>query len=99
MVSQSPGVFRQYRWKEFGLFIIPFLVLLLAMTQLLLENADPQSSLSTKNLPTIQGLIPAIGLIAALFSANIIMSIFFRKADQMLLPLVGLLSGLGVIMA
>ncbi|HLG63352.1 MAG TPA: FtsW/RodA/SpoVE family cell cycle protein [Ktedonosporobacter sp.] len=99
MASRSPGRIRSYRWKEFGLLIIPFLILLLAMTQLLLANVDPQSSLNVRNLPTIQGLIPVIGLIAALLGMNILFSIFFRKADQVLLPLVGLLSGIGVLMA
>ncbi len=99
MASQSPGVFRRYRWTELGLFVIPFLILLLEMSQLLLANKDQTSSLSTRNLPTIQGLIPALGLIVALFLANIVMSVFFRKADQVLLPLVGLLSGIGILMA
>src|SRR5260370_3432216 len=89
----------RYRWQELGLLIIPFLILLIALTQLLLANVDPNSPLSTKNLPTIQGLIPVFGLIGALLTANVIMSIFFRKADQMLLPLAGLLSGIGVLMA
>ncbi len=99
MASRSPGKIRSYRWKEFGLLIVPFLILLLAMTQLLLANEDPQSSLNVRNLPAIQGLIPVIGLIAALVGMNILFSIFFRKADQVLLPLVGLLSGIGVLMA
>ncbi len=99
MASRSPGVFRRYRWTELGLFIIPFLIMILEMSQLLLANKDQTSSLSTRNLPTIQGLIPAIGLIIALLIANIVMSIFFRKADQILLPLVGLLSGIGILMA
>jgi cell division protein FtsW (lipid II flippase) len=99
MASQSPGVFRRYRWTELGLLVIPFMILLLEMSQLLLANKDQTSSLSTRNLPTIQGLIPALGLIGALVIANIFMSAFFRKADQVLLPLVGLLSGIGVLMA
>ncbi|GAC1389337.1 MAG: FtsW/RodA/SpoVE family cell cycle protein [Ktedonobacteraceae bacterium] len=99
MASQSPSVFRRYRWTELGLLIIPFMILILEMSQLLLANQDQTSSLSTRNLPTIQGLIPALGLIAVLLFANVIMSVFFRKADQMLLPLVGLLSGIGVLMA
>jgi len=99
MASQSPGVFRRYRWTELGLFIIPFMILVLEMSQLLLANKDQTSSLSTRNLPTIQGLIPALGLIVTLLVANIIMSVFFRKADQVLLPLVGLLSGIGILMA
>ncbi|GAC1425814.1 MAG: FtsW/RodA/SpoVE family cell cycle protein [Ktedonobacteraceae bacterium] len=99
MTSRSPGVFRRYRWTELGLLVIPFMILLLEMSQLLLANKDQTSSLSTRNLPTIQGLIPALGLIGALLVANIFMSAFFRKADQVLLPLVGLLSGIGVLMA
>ena len=99
MASRSPSVFRRYRWTELGLFIIPFMILILEMSQLLLANKDQTSSLSTRNLPTIQGLIPALGLIAALLVANVVMSVFFRKADQVLLPLVGLLSGIGVLMA
>ncbi len=99
MASQSPGVFRRYRWTELGLLVIPFMILILEMSQLLLANKDQTSSLSTRNLPTVQGLIPALGLIGALLVANIIMSAFFRKADQVLLPLVGLLSGIGVLMA
>lgn len=99
MASQSPGIFRQYRWKELGLFIIPCLIFLVEMVQLLLANQDAQSSLKANNLPPVQGLIPVFGLIAALVAANIVFSIFFRKADQVLFPLVGLLSGLGILMA
>jgi cell division protein FtsW (lipid II flippase) len=99
MASRSPGAFQRYRWRELGLFIIPFIILLVAMTQLLLANADPRSSLSIKNLPPVQGLIPVFGLIVGLVAANIILSISFRKADQVLLPLVGLLSSIGVLMS
>jgi cell division protein FtsW (lipid II flippase) len=47
----------------------------------------------------VQGLIPVLGIIAAFLVINIILSIFFPKADQVLVPLVGLLSGIGVVMA
>ncbi len=99
MQGQFSSVLRRYRWKELGLLIIPFMIMILGVTQLLLANADPQSSLSIKNLPTLQGLIPAFGLIGGLLLLNIVFSIFFRSTDQMLLPLVGLLSGIGVLMA
>ena len=52
-----------------------------------------------KTLAILQGLIPIFGLIAALIVVHVLLNIFFRKADQMILPLVGLLSGLGVLMA
>lgn len=101
-VSKSPGIFQQvqkYRWTELALLILPFLMLLLEMSQLLLENTDQQLSLSRAKLPPLQGLIPILGLIGALFATHLVLNLFFRKADQMLLPLVGLLSGLGVLMA
>jgi cell division protein FtsW (lipid II flippase) len=98
--NQKRSFFRLYRWKELRFLVIPFMILLLEMFQLfLVSTADPRSSLTVKSLPTVQDLIPALGLIVALFTVNIVLSIFFRQADQMLLPLVGLLSGLGVLMA
>src|SRR5947207_14138309 len=96
---KKQGLFQRYRWQELTLFIVPFIVLIVAMTQLLLANLDALSSLNLTNLPTIHGLIPVLGLIGCLLLANVIMSIFFRKADQMLLPLIGLISGIGVLMA
>lgn len=100
MASQSLSVFQRYRWKELGLFVIPFMILLLGMTQLfLVAHADPRSSLTVRNLPALDNLLPILGLIAALLGVNLMLSIFFRKADEMLLPLVGLLSGIGVLMA
>ncbi len=100
LASQSPGIFRRYRWKELGLFIIPFLVLLLEMTQLLIvKSTGTASEVNLRKLPIGQGLTPIIGLIVAMVAFNITLSIFFRKADQILLPLVGTLSGLSVLMA
>src|SRR5947209_14832161 len=95
---------KNYRWQELALFIIPFLILLMEMVQLLLarsvrEGVVATSSLTAKNFPTIQALVPILGLIGLLLVVNITLSFSFRKADQMLLPLVGLLSGIGVLMA
>ncbi len=99
---------KNYRWKELGLFIIPFIILLLIMFQLplaqyyetqLQANTQSQIPLSLGILPTIHDLIPIIGLIIALMAVNITISFFFPRADQVLLPLVGLMSGIGVMMA
>ncbi len=98
IASRPQSFIRRYRWQELSLLIIPFLILLLEMTQLLLANLDPNSPLNIRNLPLLDGLTPIFGLIAALLATNVVLSIFFRKADQVLLPLVGLLSGLGVLM-
>ena len=98
MASRSIGKLRKYRWKELGLLVIPFIILLLGMTQLLLVDGNA-TTFSVKSLPTLQGLIPILGLIGVLVGTNILFSFFFPKADQFLLPLVGLLSGIGVLMA
>jgi cell division protein FtsW (lipid II flippase) len=91
---------RRYRWKEFRLYIIPILILLLSMTQLLLVDKDPHSSFSTKVLPPLQDLLPVFGLVAFLLATNVILSFSpLRRADHMLLPLVGLMSGIGLLMA
>lgn len=99
---------KNYRWKELGLFIIPFIILLLIMFQLplaqyyetqLQTNSQHQIPLTLTILPTIHDLIPILGLIIALFAVNLLISFFFPKTDQVLLPLVGLISGIGVMMA
>src|SRR5579859_5094735 len=96
---------KNYRWKELGLFIIPFIILLLIMFQLplaqyyenqLQTNAQNKVPLTLSILPTIHDLIPMLGLIIALFAVHVVINIFFPKTDQVLLPLVGLISGIGV---
>ncbi len=107
MASLSPGPLRRYRWKELGLLFIPFIILLLEMIQLPIAQLY-KSKLQTNQLsipftpailPTIRDLIPVLGLIAALAAMNMLLSFFFPRADQIILPLVGLLSGIGVLMA
>ncbi|HEV2580770.1 MAG TPA: FtsW/RodA/SpoVE family cell cycle protein [Ktedonobacteraceae bacterium] len=98
---------KNYRWKELGLFVIPFMILLVGMMQLPLAHFyETQLNTTTKAvpfslaiLPTVSALIPIIGLIVVLVIVNVVFSIFFPKADQILLPLVGLMSGIGVLMA
>jgi cell division protein FtsW (lipid II flippase) len=101
MASQARSTRSRYRLRELTLLLLPFIILLLAMTQLLLAgpSVDRTAQLTPKVLPTLQDITPVFGVIGALLVANIIMSIFFRKADQFLLPLVGMLSGIGVLMA
>src|SRR5216683_1558464 len=106
MASVSPRGLRRYRWRELWLLIIPFMILVLEMAQLLIVQSH-QSSLHQSNIHTnqlsipftVHDLIPVFGLIAALFAMNFLLSIFFPRADQVLLPLVGLMSGIGVLMA
>lgn len=105
-IGQSTTILRRYRWKELGLFIIPFMILLLAVIQLPLaqyyestiRNTTQPIPFSTAILPTVSDLVPVLGLIALLVGVNVFLSFIFPRADQVLLPLVGLLSGLGVLM-
>ncbi len=105
--SSIGSIARHYRWKELGLLIIPFMILLLEVIQLPLAQLYERrisTSLepipfSTAILPTVSDLVPVLGLIALLVSVNVLLSFTFPRADQVLLPLVGLLSGLGVLMA
>ncbi|GCE20226.1 FtsW/RodA/SpoVE family cell cycle protein [Dictyobacter kobayashii] len=100
MAQRTTGAFRQYRWKELGLLLLPGVILLLLMTQLLVikYGNDTTTLNNLKNLPILDGLIPILGFIAAVLVVHFVLNIFFRKADQVLLPLVALLSGLGVVM-
>src|SRR5260221_14215792 len=97
MALRSPARFiKTYRWQELGLFIIPFIILLLVMTQLLLARLVraglvQTSSLSVKNLPTVEGLLTVFCIIVAFVFINIVLNIFFPKTGQGLFPLVGLL--------
>src|SRR5260370_21882226 len=106
--NMNSGILRRYRWKELGLLIIPFMVLLLELVQLpialyfqkqITSNSQQSIPISTAILPSLSYLIPVFGLIVALLLVNLLLSIFFPKADQLLLPLVGLMSGIGVLMA
>jgi len=106
--SMTSGILRRYRWKELGLLMLPFLILVLEMIQLPIAqyfqskiNSNTQQSIpfSTAILPSIHDLVPVFGLIAALILVNVLLSAFFPKADQVLFPLVGMVSGIGVLMA
>ncbi len=111
--KMNAGIFRRYRWKELGLLIIPFMILMLEMVQLPIahyfqtqittnsQQSIPLSTaiLRTAILPSFRDLISVFGLIVALIIVNLLLSIFFPKSDQLLLPLVGLMSGIGVLMA
>jgi cell division protein FtsW (lipid II flippase) len=104
MMHRAVGTIRQYRWQELSLLIIPALILLLLMSQLLIIRSSNNPSVTLNNLnklsslPIWDGLIPILGFLAAMLVMHIVLTIFFRKADQVLFPLVALLSGLGILM-
>lgn len=96
---------RRFRWRERLLLLVPFIFLLLEMFQLPLSiyyknNIDASRTQDVFSLlPNIHDLIPIIGFIAAVVVVHVILTIFFPKSDQMLFPIVILLSGLGVLLA
>ena len=75
--NMNSGILRRYRWKELGLLVIPFLILLLEMVQLplahyfesqitVIANTQQTIPISTAILPSFTDLIPVFGLIVAL---------------------------------
>jgi cell division protein FtsW (lipid II flippase) len=85
----------RYRWRELQLLLLPALFMLTGMFMLILVDNEAKQI----NLPTIDSLVPAIGVIAALLTMHILLTIILPQADQVLLPIVGLLSIFGVLMA
>ena len=69
MASQSQNILKRYRWKELGLFIIPFMLMLLGMIQLPLAqyyetqlDSNKQPVPFTRDiLPSVHALIPVLG--------------------------------------
>src|SRR5262245_6648631 len=96
---------RRFRWRERLLLLLPFCFLLLEMFQLPISLAYRANIDIVKQqpladlLPNVQDLVPILGFIGVMVVVHIVLTIFFPKADQMLFPVVVLLSGLGVLMA
>lgn len=89
---------RQYRWRELQLLLLPCLFMLAGMVTLVKVHTS-NTGVKTGNLPTLDSLIPALGVIGVLLATHIALTILLPQADQVLLPIVGLLSIMGVLMA
>jgi cell division protein FtsW (lipid II flippase) len=89
---------KTYRWTEMYLLLLPAGFMILGLVQLLLINSQPQV-VTQRTLPTLDALAPALGLIAALAGAHLLLSIVAPDADQTLLPIAGTLSSIGVLEA
>jgi cell division protein FtsW (lipid II flippase) len=89
-----------YRWTELWLLVLPSVFLLVALFELLVvQNTLNNVTVSTYKLPPLDAFTPAFGLIAALFAAHILLVIIAPDADQTLLPIAGMLTSIGVVMA
>jgi cell division protein FtsW (lipid II flippase) len=88
----------RYRWTELYLLLIPAAFLLLGTVDLLILKSKP-TIISQKTLPTLDALLPTLGLIAVLAGVHLVLCFIAPDADQTLLPLAGTLASLGVLMA
>ena len=89
---------QRYRWTELWLLVLPSLFLLLSLFELLIIP-HLNVPVSTNKLPPLDAFTPAFGLIAALFAAHILLVIIAPDSDQTLLPIAGMLTSIGVVMA
>jgi cell division protein FtsW (lipid II flippase) len=92
---------RQFRWTEMWLLVIPALFVLIGLLDLLIafNPSVAQADLANRSLPPIALFTPAIGFIVALAGTHILLNIVAPDADQVLLPLAGMLASIGVIEA
>ncbi len=91
-----------YRWTEMYLMLPVAAFMLLGLVQLLLVPTylqDQSQIVNRQTLPPLLALAPALGLIAALAAVHFLLTILAPGADQTLLPIAGMLSSIGVLMA
>jgi cell division protein FtsW (lipid II flippase) len=88
----------RYRWTEFWLLVLPSVFMLLGLTTLLVVNGQ-RIDLAARTLPPLDAFTPVIGLVVALYGAHFLLNFIAPDADQTLLPIAGMLSAIGVLMA
>jgi cell division protein FtsW (lipid II flippase) len=93
----------RYRWSEFFLLLLPSVFLILGMLQLTLiannNNGKGPTVITPQNLPPFDSLGPQLLLIVALLGTHIVLTWLVPAADQIVLPLAGMLSAFGVLEA
>lgn len=89
---------RNYRWTELWLLLLPAVFMLFGLLMLLIITGQ-HIDLAAKSLPPLDAFLPVIGLLLALLGAHFALIFVAPDADQTLLPIAGLLSSIGVLMA
>jgi cell division protein FtsW (lipid II flippase) len=89
---------RNYRWTELWLLLFPSLFMLLGLVTLLIVTGQ-HIDLRAKVLPPLLAFTPVIGLLIALLGAHVALIFVAPDADETLLPIAGMLSSIGVLMA
>jgi cell division protein FtsW (lipid II flippase) len=94
---------RRYRWSELFLLILPASFTLLGLIQLQYiaghNHSKIPEQINVNNLPAVDVFAPQLLLIVALVAAHVAISWLAPNADRTLLPIVGMLSAMGVLMA
>ncbi|HET9111074.1 MAG TPA: FtsW/RodA/SpoVE family cell cycle protein [Ktedonobacterales bacterium] len=96
--ARVASVERNYRWTELWLLLFPALFMLLGLITLLLVSGQ-HIDIAAKQLPPLDAFIPVIGLLLALLGAHVALIFVAPDSDETLLPIAGLLSSIGVLMA
>lgn len=96
--ARVASVERNYRWTEMWLLLFPALFMLLGLVTLLLETGQ-HIDIAAKQLPPLYAFIPVIGLLLALLGAHVALIFVAPDSDETLLPIAGMLSSIGVLMA
>jgi cell division protein FtsW (lipid II flippase) len=89
---------RHYRWRELWLLLLPAIFMLAGFFELIVVHSG-NTIITQKNLPPLDVFTPALGLIAALAAAHLLLNLIAPDVDQTLLPIAGTLSSIGVLMA
>jgi cell division protein FtsW (lipid II flippase) len=89
---------RNYRWTELWLLLFPALFMLLGLVTLLIVSGQ-HIDLGAKQLPPLDAFTPVIGLLLALLGAHVALIFVAPDCDETLLPIAGMLSSIGVLMA
>ncbi len=87
-----------YRWTELRLLTLPAAFMTLGLTTLLVVGGQ-RINLAEHTLPPLDAFMPVIGLVLALYGAHFLLNFIAPDADQTLLPIAGMLSAIGVLMA
>lgn len=88
----------RYRWTEFRLLLLPAVFMLLGLTTLLVVGGQ-HINIAARQLPPLDAFTPVIGLVLALYGAHFALNFVAPDCDQTLLPIAGMLSAIGVLMA
>jgi len=84
-----PAAPQRVRWKELGLLLFPAALALVGFALLRISVARAVS---------LESLAPGLGLISVLLAVHLILTFYHPQSDQILLPIAGTLTAIGLVM-